>query len=101
MALLQRTGNYHTRTNPRPDVLIGKSVFAICRALAKILHHIEDNAECFLGVLSIRNWKSKKNDHAFPVGGLEVSAFVREMLSGLANKLCRRFGEGRRLRIFP
>src|SRR5205807_7741335 len=100
MAVLQRTGNYHTRANPRPDVRIGKSVFAICRALAKIFHHIQDNAECFLGVLSIRNWKSKKGDHAFPVSGLEVRAFVREMLSGLANKLCRRYSEGPGLRIF-
>src|SRR5438552_5053979 len=100
LAVLQRTGNYRTRANPGADVRIGKNVFAIRRALAKIFHHIQDNADCFLGVLSIRYWKSKKGDHAFPGSGLEVSAFVREMLSGPANKLCRRFGEGRRLRIF-
>src|ERR1041385_7172286 len=84
LAILHRAGNYHAGTNPGADIP-GNFVVAF-PALAKILHDIENNADCFLSVLVVRNWKSKEGDHAFAVGGMQVSPFLCQVRSGLANK---------------
>jgi hypothetical protein len=69
-------------------------------ALAKILYHVEDNTNCLLGMVSVRNGKSKNGDHAFSVSRMQVSAFINQMFSGLANKFRRHFGERGWLGIF-
>src|SRR6266436_1415160 len=98
LAVLQRAGNYHAGANPGAD--IPGNFFVAFPALAKILYHIENNADCCLGMLRVRHWKSKESDHAFPVSGVQKSVFFGEVFSGLANKSRRGFSEGGRLRIF-
>src|SRR5689334_11484088 len=46
LSVLHRAGNYHAGANPGAD-LPGK-FFVSLPALAKILHHIENNPDCFL-----------------------------------------------------
>ena len=51
-------------------------------------------------MLTVRHWKSKEGDYAFPVSGVQVSAFFREVRGALANKFRRGFGERSRLGVF-
>src|SRR5437899_2213804 len=88
LAVLQRTGNDRAAANAGADIPVANNVSGLLPALAKILYHLENNVDCFLSMLSVYNWKSKKRDHAFPVGGVQVSAFLDQMCSGLANKFC-------------
>ena len=66
----------------------------------RILYHVEDNAHCFLRVLGVRRGKPENADDTFTISSLQVSAFVGQTRSGLANKFCCGFSERRRLRTF-
>src|SRR5206468_7615546 len=95
LAVLQRTGNDRPRADSRADTSFVKDVFAIFAALAELLVDVEDNADCLLGMLRVRSWKSKDRDDAFSVGGVQVSTLFDELRSGSANKFCRRSEECR------
>src|SRR5436190_24021639 len=73
LAVLQRTGNDRPRADSRADTSFVKDVFAIFAALAELLVDVEDNADCLLGMLRVRSWKSKDRDNAFSVGGVQVA----------------------------
>src|SRR5206468_11540421 len=94
-AVLQRTGNDRPRADSRADTSFVKDVFAIFAALAELLVDVENNADCLLGMLRVRSWKSKDRNDAFSVGGVQVSTLFNEVRSGFANKFCRRSEECR------
>src|ERR1041385_3774862 len=86
LALLQRTSNNHARTNPGAEIPIPRHFFIAFPTVAKSLHHIENNADGFPGMICVRNWEAKESDDAFAVSRVEVSTFFREVRGGLANK---------------
>src|SRR5438094_5586876 len=100
LAVLQRTGNDRPRADSRADTSFVKDVFAIFAALAELLVDVEDNADCLLGMLRVRSWKSKDRDDALSVGGVQVSTLFNEVLTGFANTFCRGFRKGGGLRTF-
>src|SRR5690242_18992844 len=79
------TGNDRARANPDPNIPLVRSFFLTLATLAKILQHFQDNAGCFLSMVSVWNWKSKERNDPFPVRGMQISVLGNEMRCRLAN----------------
>src|SRR5262249_27867159 len=99
-AVLHCACNDRAGTNPGTKISYAACLLWILRALARTLDHVEHNSHRLVDVLCIGSRKSKDSDHAFSVGGLQVSAFLNETRRSLMNELCRCFSEGFGLAAF-